>query len=777
MYHLAADICKKTEAGKSLKKSLYSPENSKFSKDFPAIRSLVDTTLRNRIVIDDLISRTKLSAELVFNEIWIARVLVAEIIFGRKSFHCNDAITKKVYQYKEELKSLAEGAEKRERAFIPRYCRINSMTCTKQEFYSAMSPHFKLIEFHDKSEVSYEDFMNMVKKLKRTDYVQDYHIADLYVFHPKANLTTSPLYVANKIILQDKASCMVAPLLAPTPGSLMIDMCAAPGFKTQHLSSITGNSGLILAVDICKDRYNVLSNTRINYALSNVIALYNDVLHLSESATKCIEYILLDAPCSGSGVVANYDYGTDNRSCEKRLRSLHNLQAYLLRTALTQYPSARRIVYSTCSINEEENESVVDELLDIAEENKFVLVNLKNHYQDFGSGIDKYKCGKSTIRMIPEQSCTNGFFIALFERTNPPNPSPRVEFFKNMNSILENISTKRKRKIDEAELDNTEGNAKKKDINKEMLNQNEEKTNTENGQNEIVIEKNHHKQKKSVSPEKENKQVQLQEKISEPGIKILTKKFNKDDKNIGFSSSDTTDEEDLNKEIKLPQVMDVKENYIRVVRSPILKNPTPKFDEIQDNNEEEEDSEDNDERGNVKNKDINFINDKKNLKIEKDSSSDDSEDSDDKEDDDRRGSHTSLNQKISNNLKKDTHFENNSDDENSSGEEEEEDDVEEEEENTPRENSTSPYKNNYNNSPSDYKRNRGQRWRSFDHNKWRNNDRNNSFDHFKNQGRGRGGYAGNYRGRRGYNPNYRGKYRGGSQRNRNQRDEIILGTM
>uniref|UniRef100_A0A069DWE0 Putative proliferation-associated nucleolar protein nol1 n=1 Tax=Panstrongylus megistus TaxID=65343 RepID=A0A069DWE0_9HEMI len=777
MYHLAADICKKVEAGESLKNSLYSPENSKFSKDIPAIRSLVDTTLRNRIVIDDLISRTKLNAEIVFNEIWIARVLVAEIVFGRKSFHCNDEISKKVYQYKEELKNLSEGTKKQERAFIPRFCRINTLSCTKHEFYSVLSRHFKLIEFGDKSKVSYEDFLNLVKKLKKTDYVQDYHLSDLYIFHPKVNLTASPLYVDNKIILQDKASCLVAPLLAPTPGSLMMDMCAAPGFKTQHLSSITGNSGLILAVDICKDRYNVLSNTRINYALSNVITLNNDALHLSEAATKCIEYILLDAPCSGSGVVENYDYGTDNRSGEKRLRSLHNLQAYLLRLALTQYPSARRIVYSTCSLNEQENEGVVDELLDIAEENKFILVNLKNHYQDFTTGLDKYKCGRSTIRMIPEQSCTNGFFIALFERTNPPNPSPRMEFFKNMNSILENISSKKKRKIDEAELNNTEGSAKRKDVPKEILNQTEEKTNTENGQNEIDVVKNYKQKKSSVSPEKENKQVQLQEKISEPGIQILTRKSNKVDKNTESSSSETSDEEELSKEIKLPQVVDKKENYLRVVRSPILKNPTPKLDETHDDNEEE-DSEDNDERGALKVKDINFLTGKKNVKIEKDSSSDDSEDSEvsDDQEDDHSESHTSPNQKISNNLKKAENAENNSDDENSSGQEEQ---GGEEKDNTFHSNISSKpsYKNNFNNSPPDYTRNKDKPWNSFDQSEWRNYENrfnssmNNSFDSFRNQRRGRGGRAGSYRGRRGYNSNFRGKDRGGAQGNRNPRDK------
>uniref|UniRef100_T1HZ21 SAM_MT_RSMB_NOP domain-containing protein n=2 Tax=Rhodnius prolixus TaxID=13249 RepID=T1HZ21_RHOPR len=722
MYRFAADICRRTEAGESLKNLLYSSESSKFSNDIPSIRALVDTALRNRIVIDDLISRTNLNEELVFNEIWIARVLVAEIIFGKKSFHCSDAITKKVYKYKDELKSLSEDAKKIEKTFIPRYVRINTLNCTKHEFYKAMSSHFKLTEVGDKNEVSYEDFLKFIKKMKKTEYVQDFHLADLYVFHPKANLTLSPLFIANKIILQDKASCLVAPLLAPTPGSLIIDMCAAPGYKTQHLSSITGNSGHILALDICRDRYQVLANTRINYGLSNVITLNVDALNLSEAGTKCIEYILLDAPCSGSGVVQNFDYGTDNRSGKKRLQSLHNLQAYLLRTTLTQFPSARRIVYSTCSLHEEENEAVVDELLDIAEKNKFILVNLKNHYQDFSTGIDKYKCGRSTIRMVPEQSFTNGFFIALFERTNPPNPSPRMEFYKNMNSILDNIIIKRKRKVDETELNNTDENAKRKDVVKEVLNENEKKIKGENKKKEFSDDENH-KQRKSVSPEKEYKQVQ-KEKVNEPNVKILTPNCDNVSKNAGNSSNDSSDEEQIKKETSFtPESENVKGNYIRVVRSPLLKNILPNSGDQQDDDSEHSD---NSEEA-----------------VRKDKQNEDSETSDDNEDDVSEGS---SNRKI---MSKQINNEKNKSNEDEEEEEEEDNDDDDDNVSDDDEFDNSRYKSQFSNSPTKFKQRNLNDGRHFEE---RFNSSKNDFNYFRNQrrGRGRGRRGGNYHGRGGY---------------------------
>ncbi|KAK9501565.1 hypothetical protein O3M35_012268 [Rhynocoris fuscipes] len=557
MYTLIGSICKRTEAGESLKNILYNLEKGKYDKQLPSIRSLADTTLRNKVIIDKIISKTKLAEEVVFNEVWTARVLVAELIFGKKSYHVTDGISKKVYKYKKELKELAEDIDRKERAFIPRYCRLNTFKCTKAEFLSGMAVEYRLKEIGGKSELSYEEFLKDIKELKKNEYIQDYHLSDLYIFHPKANLTTTHLYQENKIILQDKASCLVAPLLAPTPDSLMIDMCAAPGFKTQHLSSISGGSGLILAIDISKDRSQTLAETRINYDMSNVMTFNADALHLPELATKCIEYVLLDAPCSGSGVVGNYDYGTDNRRDKNRLNSLHNLQAALLRTALTTYTSARRIVYSTCSINEEENESVVEEVLKIAEDNQFILVNLKNHLQDFTSGLEKYKCGKSCIRLMPEQSCTNGFFIALFERTNPMNPTPRVEFYKNLNNIIDEISFKRKRKADNDELNE---NLNDKDVNLKKIKEDDTKLNT----NETKVEKN----QSSSSDE--------------------------DTSSSDDSSSD--DDEEVKKTMSSPvKENQVKTNYIRVVRSPLLKNPVPSSNNNNNNTDSDEDSDESDD--------------------------------------------------------------------------------------------------------------------------------------------------------------------------------------
>lgn len=101
----------------------------------------------------------------------------------------------------------------------------------------------------------------------------------------------------------------------------------------------------------------------------------------------------------------------------KRLQNLQSFQVYLLRYALFNFPNAKRVIYSTCSLHPEENEEVVDEVLaDIGDAYRLVPVRqlLKNNWTNFSS--KKYDCGDACLYSKPEDDFCNGFFIAIFER-------------------------------------------------------------------------------------------------------------------------------------------------------------------------------------------------------------------------------------------------------------------------------------------------------------------------------------------------------------------------
>lgn len=101
----------------------------------------------------------------------------------------------------------------------------------------------------------------------------------------------------------------------------------------------------------------------------------------------------------------------------KRLQNLQSFQVYLLRYALFNFPNAKRIIYSTCSLHPEENEEVVDEVLaDIGNAYRLVPVRqlLKNNWTNFSS--EKYNCGDTCLYSKPDDDFCNGFFVAIFER-------------------------------------------------------------------------------------------------------------------------------------------------------------------------------------------------------------------------------------------------------------------------------------------------------------------------------------------------------------------------
>lgn len=134
-----------------------------------------------------------------------------------------------------------------------------------------------------------------------------------------------------------------------------------------------------------------------------------------------VEYTIVDPSCSGSGMASRKDYLVDDDMQEDkaRLRSLHQLQCRILTHALS-FPSVRRVVYSTCSVHREENEDVVRTVLKQCD--GFRLVPVMQGTWDrrglsTGQDGEEDHIGECCVRASPQKDLTNGFFVALFERT------------------------------------------------------------------------------------------------------------------------------------------------------------------------------------------------------------------------------------------------------------------------------------------------------------------------------------------------------------------------
>jgi 16S rRNA (cytosine967-C5)-methyltransferase len=227
------------------------------------------------------------------------------------------------------------------------------------------------------------------------------------------DITKTLAYQEDRISIQDEAAQLVALLVGG--GRIILDCCAAPGSKSALLARRNPNAKLF-ATELHPHRARLLQSL---HRLPNVHVVAADARHLPFSCT--FDRILVDVPCSGTGTLAR------NPEIKWRLRKedLGDLQARqiaILKSALGQLAIGGRLVYSTCSLEREENEAVVDAALDRMTE--FEVVNFEGElerlhqsgelcWEDAGSLL-----AGPYLRTIPGVHPCDGFFAAMIERKN-----------------------------------------------------------------------------------------------------------------------------------------------------------------------------------------------------------------------------------------------------------------------------------------------------------------------------------------------------------------------
>ncbi|KAL6888902.1 hypothetical protein ACP4OV_009928 [Aristida adscensionis] len=265
---------------------------------------------------------------------------------------------------------------------------------------------------------------SVIEELNKIHMVdRDVMVPDLLVLPPGTDLHNHPLVTDGKVFLQGKASCMVAVALCPKPGWQVIDACAAPGNKTVHLAALMNGEGSIIACELNKERAKTLQQTVRRSGANNIQTVNGDFLDIDSSDPSYAEVraILLDPSCSGSGIsMERLDYllpshsGGDqgDASTSSRIMKLSAFQKKALSHALS-FPSVERVVYSTCSIHQAENEDVVNSVLPLATSLGFELATPFPQWRR--RGLPVFNGSEHLLRTDPEDDL-EGFFIALFVR-------------------------------------------------------------------------------------------------------------------------------------------------------------------------------------------------------------------------------------------------------------------------------------------------------------------------------------------------------------------------
>lgn len=183
------------------------------------------------------------------------------------------------------------------------------------------------------------------------------------LLYDKGNLALTSYFKEGKVTIQDESSQLVARLLNPQKTDYVLDMCSAPGSKTTHLSALMENQGKIEAYDLYEHKVKLVEYNLRRLGVKNVHIQAGDSTKLKEVyPEKTFDCILLDAPCSGFGVLKRKPEIKYHDS--SIMDGLVSLQALLLENAYYLLKNDGTMVYSTCTINKKENELMIQKFIE-----------------------------------------------------------------------------------------------------------------------------------------------------------------------------------------------------------------------------------------------------------------------------------------------------------------------------------------------------------------------------------------------------------------------------
>lgn len=177
----------------------------------------------------------------------------------------------------------------------------------------------------------------------------------------ESKISSLKIYEDGYIYMQSLSSMLPAIILSPKPNENILDMTAAPGGKTTQISALSGNLALVTACEKNKIRADRLKYNVEKQGANKVNIMITDARKLSNYFS--FDKVLLDAPCSGSGTISVYDENLEKYFTEELITRSAKTQYDLLQKAVSVLKSGHEMIYSTCSILEEENENNIRKIL------------------------------------------------------------------------------------------------------------------------------------------------------------------------------------------------------------------------------------------------------------------------------------------------------------------------------------------------------------------------------------------------------------------------------
>jgi len=221
------------------------------------------------------------------------------------------------------------------------------------------------------------------------------------------NIEDNPLFSIGHISVQDESAMLVAPAMDIFEDMKILDLCSAPGGKTCHMAEIMNNTGKIYAFDIHEKKLELIKENVKRLGITNIVCSKLDASKYAEKYSSFGDRVLIDVPCSGIGIIRKKPEIKWTKEIEGTA-SLINIQRNIMINAAKYTKTGGKLVYSTCTLNKEENEENIKWFL--SKYPQFCLEPL-----NFGKFENVIYHPEGYVTILPNENM-DGFFIAKMKR-------------------------------------------------------------------------------------------------------------------------------------------------------------------------------------------------------------------------------------------------------------------------------------------------------------------------------------------------------------------------
>lgn len=246
----------------------------------------------------------------------------------------------------------------------------------------------------------------LIKKLSEEDINSEKtYVPGVIKINSGVNVFASAAYKSGYFFAQDISGAISSYAMGFSPKTEIIDLCASPGAKSFNAAILSGNSK-ILSCDISKNKLQLLKQSAYQMKMSGIRTMRCDSTETNPEFLNRFDNVICDVPCSGMGVIRRKPEILYNAS-QSHMKEIHSLQTAILTNAVKYVKRGGSIIYSTCTINKNENERVVDEIL-----RQQANISLQPITFDFELNSPHTEMKEGILNLNPMDDGSDGFFMA-----------------------------------------------------------------------------------------------------------------------------------------------------------------------------------------------------------------------------------------------------------------------------------------------------------------------------------------------------------------------------